>query len=266
MNNTLKTTLITYLNELIVLADEMIVEEQYRMQETKRKWQEYMAPSEPLREFTDEAIWGSLRANHAERQKKLSDLVDRGDSTNWIGRFTEWKTNSENLILYIVGANSFQYENFRGIMNAVYETRKLVKGRGILNALKMGLERGLLGSIENPMHKRMFTDVLTQAQHLLEKGYEQSAISLGGVVLENGLKRLAERAGIQIGGNSSIGALNKRLAEEGVYNESVRIQVDVWRQIRNVAAHESEESGKYNATNVKNMLESIQIFLTEHLG
>ena len=194
----------------------------------------------------------------------MLDLVDRGDSTNWIGRFTEWRTNSENLILHIVGANSFQYENFRGIMNEVLETQKLVKGRSILKALKTDLERGLLGNIKNQMRKEISSDFLERAQYYLEMGDKDSAAFLGGAVLENGLRKIANRHNVPVKDSDDISSLNTKLANAEVYPRSVQKQLQAWKAVRDPADH--GKFGEYTADTVKYMLDGVQNFIAEHFG
>ena len=264
MNNTLKTTLITHLNELIVLANELITEEKYRMQETARQWQEDMEPAPPLTEYTAESIFGNLRTDYAERHKRLFDLSNRVDITHWVGRFTEWQTRSENLILYIVGANSFQAENFRRIMNTVLENHKLVKGRGILKALKTDLERGLLGNIKNQMRKEISSDFLERAQYYLEMGDKDSAAFLGGAVLENGLRKIANRHNVPVKDSDDISSLNTKLANAEVYPRSAQKQIQAWKAVRDPADH--GKFGEYTADTVKYMLDGVQHFIAEHFG
>ena len=141
---------------------------------------------------------------------------------------------------------------------------KIAESAGVLKALRDELEQGLIGETEDLVRGEIFTDFLDMAEHLLETGYKDPAAVLVGTVLENGLKKLAEKNEIKFKNNDGIGILNKGLANKEVYTRPKQKQVQVWADIRNSAAHGSPDD--YNATDVKYMLDGVQNFLTEHLG
>jgi hypothetical protein len=176
--------------------------------------------------------------------------------------FLEWKSNVENLIILIAGKDSVYYQNFINMVK--YECVDHVNyGIGILKALKEDIEQGYLTNIKNLVVTEVFSDFLDMAEHLLENGYKEPAASLIGAVLEDGLRKIAEKNNIIVKRDDNISSLNQKLADKGIYNRLVQRQIQVWEAIRNSADH-----GKFNdykLDDVKLMLEGVKNFLTEHL-
>jgi len=176
--------------------------------------------------------------------------------------FLEWKSNVENLIILIAGEDSVYYHNFINMVK--WECVHHVNyGIGILRALKEDIEQGYLTNIKNLVVAEVFSDFLNMAEHLLENGYKDPAASLIGAVLEDGLRKIAEKNNISVKHDDNISSLNQKLADKGVYNRLVQRQIQVWEAIRNSADH-----GKFNdykLDDVKSMLEGVKKFLTEHL-
>ena len=93
--------------------------------------------------------------------------------------------------------------------------------------------------------------------------YKDPAASLIGAVLEDGLRKIADKNGIQVKNGDDIGSLNTKLADKGVYNHLVRKQIQAWKGIRDSADHGKFED--YNKDDAKAMLEGVNRFLTENL-
>jgi hypothetical protein len=176
--------------------------------------------------------------------------------------FLEWKSNVENLIILIAGKDSVYYQNFINMVK--YECVGHVNyGIGILRALKEDIEQGYLTNIKNLVIAEVFSDFLDMSEHLLENGYKDPAASLIGAVLEDGLRKIAEKNNIIVKRDDNISSLNQKLADKGVYNRLVQRQIQAWEAIRNSADH--GKFNDYNSDDVKLMLEGVKKFLTEHL-
>lgn len=176
--------------------------------------------------------------------------------------FHEWKNNTQNFISLVCGETSPYYKNFvEGVKNAF--PGELERGIGILKALKEDIEQGYLARIKDLVSAEIFTDFIEMAQHLLDSDYKDSAASLVGAVLENGLRQIAQKHNVDIKSGDDIGSLNTKLADKEVYNRLIQKQIQAWKAIRDSADH-----GKFNdykAGDVKSMLEGVQRFLTENL-
>ncbi|MGB7291046.1 MAG: hypothetical protein WBD99_02595 [Thermodesulfobacteriota bacterium] len=176
--------------------------------------------------------------------------------------FLEWKTNTEQLIVLATGENSIYHKNF---VNEVKKghTSHVDFGIGILRALKEDINGGFLDSIKDLVIAEVFDDFLDIADHLLENGYKDPSASLVGAVLEDGLRKIGVKNNIQIRVGDDIASLNTKIADGNIYNRLVQKQVQAWKAIRDSADH--GKFGEYKSEDVRDMLNGVRRFLTEHL-
>jgi len=197
----------------------------------------------------------------ATRYNDSSENVCAPDEVNSTS-FHEWKNNTQNFILLVCGENSPYYKNFVDGVKSAYPS-DVDHGIGILKALKEDIELGYLTKVRDLVSAEIFTDFIEMAQHLLNNSYKDSAASLVGAVLENGLRQIAQKHSVDIKSGDDIGSLNTKLADKEVYNRLIQKQIQAWKAIRDSADH-----GKFNdykAEDVKSMLEGVQRFLMEQL-
>jgi hypothetical protein len=199
----------------------------------------------------------------AERVKKIYEPHPTGlIDPKALESFSEWKTNVENLIILIAGANSVYYNNFIQCTRVAH-IHGIDPSIGVLNALKEDLEKGFLTEVRDLVLAEVFTDFLDMAEHLLENGYKDPAASLIGAVLEDGLRKIAEKNNITVKRNDNISSLNQKLADKGIYSRIIQRQVQSWEAIRNSAVH--GRFNEYSSDQVKSMLEGVRKFLSDYL-
>jgi len=196
----------------------------------------------------------------AEKVKATHKCDFRGASTYDEVIFVEWKSNVENLIILVGGKDSVYYKNF---IKYTSDIDSVDRGIGVLRALKEDLEKGFLTSVRDLVIAEVFTDFLDMAEHLLEKGYKDPAASLIGAVLEDGLRKIAEKHNVTVKHDDDISSLNTRLANKEIYNRLIQKQIQVWKDIRNSADH--GKFNEYNSDQVRLMLEGVRKFLAEYL-
>lgn len=174
------------------------------------------------------------------------------------GKFVEWRSAVENLIVNIAGKDSVYHQNFcKNVKSG--RNSDVNAGVGILQSLKEDIELGFLKGVCELVSAEVFSDLLDIADHLLKNGYKDPAASLTGAVLENGLKHLASSHNIRMKSGDDIGVVNAKLADAGVYNRLVQKQIQAWKAIRDSADH-----GKFNDyTNqdVQAVIEGVARFL-----
>ena len=176
--------------------------------------------------------------------------------------FHEWKNNSQNFISMVCGEDSPYYKNFVDGVKTAHPS-DVDHGIGILTALKEDLELGYLTRVRNLVSAEIFTDFIEMAQHLLDNSYKDSAASLVGAVLENGLRQIAQKHTVDVKSGDDIGSLNTKLADKEVYSRLLQKQIQAWKAIRDSADHGKFED--YKTEDVKAMLEGVQRFLAENL-
>ena len=179
-----------------------------------------------------------------------------------VAKFASLQTGGESLILKLVGENSPHYKNF--IMPNQDEYHKVSACFGVLDRLKTELEQDLLDDRETLVRAEVFTDFLEMAQHLLEAGYKDPAATLVGGVLENGLKKIAEKHNIAVKDKDDISSLNTKLGDAKAYSQLDRSQIQTWKKLRDSAAHGNYD--EYTKPKVEAMLEGVRRLLAEHLG
>lgn len=176
--------------------------------------------------------------------------------------FNEWKNSAENVIVRIAGENNHYYENFVETVKNPWK-QCADNGVGILKALKDDLESGFLTDVRELVIAEVFTDFLDMAKHLLDADYKDPSASLTGAVLEDGLRKLCDKSGIQVKVSDDIAALNTKLADKGTYNRLVQKQIQAWKAIRDSADH--GKFSEYKREDVESMVQGVQRFLTENL-
>lgn len=195
------------------------------------------------------------------RYNNSSDRVVAPDRVN-SAAFHEWKNNSQNFISMVCGEDSSYYKNFVEEVKGAFPS-DVDHGMGILKALKEDLELGYLTKVKDLVSAEIFSDFIQMAQHLLDNSYKDSAASLTGAVLENGLRQIAQKHTLDVKSGDDIGSLNTKLADKEIYNRLLQKQVQAWKAIRDSADH--GKFGDYKIEDVNAMLEGVRRFLTENL-
>lgn len=148
-------------------------------------------------------------------------------------------------------------EGFRRSINAL---------AGVLRALRLSYARGYLLSINELVHADVFGDFLDMAEHLLEAGYKDPAAVISGSVLEEHLRKLSTKNGVDIlrpdAAPKKADALNAELSANDVYSKLDQKNVTAWLDLRNKAAH--GHYGEYTKDQVSLMLQSVRDFAARH--
>lgn len=130
---------------------------------------------------------------------------------------------------------------------------------GILQALKADLEAGLATQFEEIIHADLFADFLEMAEYLLSANFKDSSAVMIGGVLEEHLRKLADKNGVPTQTGSvyvKADALNNQMGSNGVYNKPDQKSITAWLDLRNKAAH--AEYGEYNREQVGAMLMGVR--------
>lgn len=218
------------------------------------------------------------RFNADEVRERIAALIAKGDAVlmtrtqpgrSISGRvyvaprpFVEWQAQSAALLRSLLGSDHTYVETFASVAKGPHAT-DVNSGLGILRAVAEDVELGLLGSIRDLVTAEVFTDFLDMASHLNEAGYHVAAASLGGAVLEDGLRRIAAKNAVKVGAQDDLATLNKKCADAKIYTRLVQKRLQVWIDVRNLADH-----GRFNdvkADDVSDLVNGTTSFLAEHL-
>lgn len=186
-----------------------------------------------------------------------------------------WVTRLGQLIRKLYGEQSQYFEAFQravsveGFYNLhsnYYE--HFTQAYGVAKAIQHDINSGLLADFKNLVRAEVFSSFLEMGEHLLGGGYKDAAAVVIGSVLEDGLRKLSESAGLPLQSDSgkplAMDALNAQLAKVEVYSKLVQKQITSWAHVRNKAAH--GEYSEYNKEQVQMMLLFTQSFSSQHLA
>jgi len=137
---------------------------------------------------------------------------------------------------------------------------------GILQALRADVEAGYTRSFAELVHADLFADFLDMASELQKKGYKDAASVIAGSVLEEHLRKLAGKTGIETekanGSPKKADTLNSELSRAGNYNKLVQKSVTAWLDLRNSAAH--GHYGEYDNAQAAALIRDVRGFLIRH--
>lgn len=137
---------------------------------------------------------------------------------------------------------------------------------GILRALRADYEAGHLGTVEELVRAGVFVDFLEMADELVSKDYKDAAAVIAGSVLEEHLRKLAMRHGVDVEHNArprKAEAINADLVKsDAAYNLLDQKSVTAWLGLRNDAAHGHYDG--YDRARVEAMIRDVRAFMQRH--
>lgn len=227
--------------------------------------------------------WKDKEQGELETQDKLAsridDLLSKGKmviashrpppanvvprATVDTGLFHEWRTQSLSFLTNLLGEGHVYVKNFHDRVEHSFVSHTQV-GIGILTAVKEDVTGGYLTDIKVLISAEVFSDFLEMSEQLISSGYSHPAASLIGAVLEDGLRQIADRNGVDRKKSDGLFALNQKCCTAGIYNALTQKKVQVWTDIRNNADHGN--FGEYTEQDVKDMHKGVADFLAQRLS
>ncbi len=177
-----------------------------------------------------------------------------------------------NSIVRITGKESEYYKQAIDILNNTKINRpleRLYRLISVLTGLHEDLKTGYLKSFSELIHADIFSDYIEMAEYLLEEGYKDPAAVITGSTLEEHLRKLCIKNGIDIEIMSSgksrpkkADGMNSELVKEGVYSKLELKNVIAWLDLRNKAAHGKYK--EYNDNQVNQMIIGVKDFIVRN--
>ena len=216
---------------------------------------------------------------HDKYNERFKEFIKRGDGIlqkyGWTGQeyphnypatdeFNQWYASAKNLIEKTCDKDSGHYKQFDDLYaknsgNSYF----LAACMGVFKAAYEDFESGMLEDVRTLITAEVFTDFIEQAEYLLGEHYKLPAAVLTGAVLEDGLRTLCNKKGIQLGVKTKLETMNVELCKAGVYNKTVQKQVTAWSAVRNSAAHGRDT--EFDESNVRDMISGIINFNSSYL-
>ena len=170
-----------------------------------------------------------------------------------------------NFLIGLFGKNHIYVQSLEpdAFVQPVVRDQDVLEHQAVLQSVKEDIQSGYLTDTRTLISAEIFDDFLNMADHLLECGYKDPAASLCGAVLEDGLRRIASNAGVNLRNQEDLSSLNHKCADAGIYNRLVQKKIQVWGDIRNNADH--GKFNEYSQQDVEDMLKEVRQFLEGHL-
>jgi hypothetical protein len=134
---------------------------------------------------------------------------------------------------------------------------------GILRAIRDAYEHGYMQTLQELVHAELFADFLEMADELLTNGYKDPAAVIGGSVLEEHLRKLADKHRVDVdkpdGSPRKADTLNADLCKAGAYNKLEQKNVTAWLDLRNKAAH--GHYSEYDRAHVESLVRDVRSFM-----
>ena len=212
------------------------------------------------------------------RVDEVLDLAKAAGDHMWESGMYEWYVHEEHyhkfrsaalsLLERTVGENHNFFKEFKAVTAQNTKQSSLNAGKGVLIALRQEIEGGWLFTVRGIVAAEIFTDFLEMAQHLLEQGYKDPAAVMIGGVLEEHLRQLCLKHGIepnvQKDGKDvakSADRMNAELASANAYSKLYQKSVTSWLDLRNKAAHGHYKD--YDQKQVELMEQSVLDFIAK---
>lgn len=186
---------------------------------------------------------------------------------SWVDseKANQWFTSAQSLLKRAMGSESAHYKNFSAVPGKQGISYSPVRrGQGILRAALEDFEHGHLFEVRQLLEAEVFADLLEQAAELHRAGYIGPAAVVAGCVLEDGLRRLCQRAGLPLQPKPKLDQMNADLAKAGVYSKLVQKRLTAIADLRNNAAHGNW--AEFDRDDVGEMIDWISKFIEAHQG
>ena len=176
------------------------------------------------------------------------------------------RTQALNLTKIACGPDSEHFTQLRRLAEdkvSAHHSGFLANVAGVIEAAYRDFKSDLLFDTETRVRAELLDDFLSQAEGLLADKAHVAAVSLGGAVLEDTLRKLCDRVPVTYDEKTSIEVLNVALVKAGAYDKLVQKQVTAHADLRNKADH--GRFAEVTAGDAGDFLRWLRRFVTERL-
>ncbi len=210
--------------------------------------------------------------------KRVDELIKQGEqvlSTRTTYDETEYIDSSSlkgfrsavlSFIDRVYKKNHPHYTEFDSSTNGFY-VENVDSGIAILNSIKDEIEGGWLISMKGLVTAEIFSDFIEMAEYLLSENYKDPAAVMIGSVLEEHLRQVCIKLGLEIEEDKhgkmtpkKADLLNADLAKAEAYSKLDQKAITAWLDLRNKAAH--GKYSEYTKEQVVIMMQGIIDFMT----
>lgn len=180
-----------------------------------------------------------------------------GDKTLPGDMYFELRVSSINLLTRLASEDSIYVQELKKMNPNAFSIK------GVLEAARVDYLQGFMADHRLLISAEVFSDLLTQAEVLLDHDYKDAAAVIIRAILEDGIRKLCEAHKIEVGRHDTIQQLNEKLYKEKVYTALVHKEIIAKTEIGNCAAHGRFD--QYKKEDVTAFLEFVLRFLAQYL-
>lgn len=159
-------------------------------------------------------------------------------------------------------------KEFARVVGSSGETQ-VKAGLAVVKAMRDEMAGGWLVSVQSLVSADIFSDFLEMAKHLLSSNYKDAAAVMIGSVLEEHLRQLCAKQGVDllhdVNGKmvrKDANMLNVDLQKKGAYFKGDQTQVTAWQKLRNDAAHGNYS--EYQKAQIELMCQGVANFMVRN--
>lgn len=195
--------------------------------------------------------------------KKVSDLIARAETveSSWqyertAGGWFEDKVGYEALMTEVLSVVEYIYgmshPHYQRILNSYNQRSKngIQSVRGILIGISGNIDSGLLIGLADKLVIEISNDFLDTARAFAEAGDKDPASVLACCVLEDSVKRLAEKHKVDGAKDQEFSVVINSLLSRRIIEKSVHSTLNSFRSLRNAAFHAQWHEVSIEAVNV----------------
>jgi len=193
------------------------------------------------------------KANSACEAFKQSD-----DETLPGDMYFELRVSSINLLTRLTSEDSIYVRELKQMHPNAFAIK------GVLEAARIDYSQGFVADHKLLISAEVFSDLLVQAEVLLEHDYKDAAAVIVRAVLEDGIRRLCQANEIPVEKRDTIQQLNEKLYRKNIYTVLQHKEIIAKAEIGNCAAHGRFD--QYKKEDVVAFLEFVLRFLAQYLN
>ena len=209
-----------------------------------------------------------LSKDPAEILMKFTELIDKAndacevykrsqDSTLPADIYFALRVSSINLLSRLASEDSIYVRELKQMQPNAFAVK------GVLEAAQTDYVQGFMVDQKLLISAEVFSDLLVQAEVLLDHDYKDAAAVIIRAVLEDGLRKLSAAHKIETGRRDTLQQLNESLYKKNVYSALQHKEIIAKAEIGNCAAHGRFD--QYKKEDVAALLEFVIRFLNEYL-
>lgn len=209
---------------------------------------------------------------------RIEELLSEGNSIvrqhsaddYWVKNVTQaqaWMASAANAVLQVAPPKSFYYAEMErlatheGLKNGI-PTTVLEKVLGVLQSVRAEAKAGLLAKLEYQIFATAFDDFLDHASFFHKSGKVKEAAILVSSVLEDTVKRIAVKNGIEAAG-LSLEPLIDQLTTAGILTAVKSKRIKSYAGVRNMALH--AEWDKLDLKDIGQAIDGVRELLDDYL-